>query len=99
MNERDRAEAVRLDALKDTGREIDGYERISARIAKNPRATISLRLSVDDLREIEAAAGGNLSEFMRTAALEKARLLARGVSDSEVSAAMVALLSGQVSRA
>lgn len=66
----------RLEALKDTGRELDGFERVEARTSKSPRAVFSLRIGGDELEEIEAAAiaiDQNIGEFIRQAALLRAR--------------------------
>lgn len=70
------AEIARLDALKDTGHELDGAVRIDAMASKAPRDVFSLRISSDELTELAAAArarGQNLSEFIRNAALRDAR--------------------------
>jgi len=48
--------------------------RIRAR--RGPSTVFQMRIAPDELEEITRAANGNVSEFMRTAALEKARHMA-----------------------
>src|SRR4051794_34171332 len=70
------AEIARLDALKDTGHELDGAVRADGVISKAPRDVFSLRISAAELTEVMTAAqarGQNLSEFIRNAALHEAR--------------------------
>jgi uncharacterized protein (DUF1778 family) len=67
------------DSLKDSGHELDGLVEVKAKISKNPRDVISLRVAREELREIEggaAAANENVSQFIRDAALARARLVA-----------------------
>ena len=74
--------AEELDALKDSGHELDGFTPIRARVAKAPRSVVSLRMSPQELHEIIAAADvldRNVSEFIREAALKEARLAQAGI--------------------
>src|SRR5688572_5831521 len=92
--------AAAWDRLKDSGHEGDHLVPIKATAAKNPRDVVSLRLGREELREIEraaASANANVSEFIRTAALDKARILA-GTSD-EASSPAVKLLEARLRRA
>jgi hypothetical protein len=70
------AEIARLDALQDTGHELDGAIRVEVVTPKSARDVFSLRISAAELTEVAAAArsrGQNLSEFIRNAALKEAR--------------------------
>lgn len=61
-----------LDSLKDSGRELDGFERVEARVSRAPRAVFSLRIGPQELEAIETAASlvdENIGEFIRRAAL------------------------------
>ena len=80
-----RAAAEEMDALKDTGRELDGLVRVNARVSKNPRDVVSVRMSPDELGEIAAAAAAidqNVSEFIREAALKQAKDVMAGASQA-----------------
>ena len=80
-----RAAAAEMDALKDTGRELDGLVRVNARVSKNPRDVVSVRMSPDELSEITAAAGAidkNVSEFIREAALKQAKQVRAGADQA-----------------
>src|SRR5690606_5498853 len=68
--------AEEMDALKDSGHELDGLTRVTARVSRNPRDVVSVRMGAEELSEIVAAAGAveqNVSEFIRKAALRRAR--------------------------
>jgi hypothetical protein len=81
--------AEEFDTKKDTGHELDGFELVTATVAKNPRHVVSTRLASAELREIEDAAeaiGENVSEFIRSAALERARTRRQANLESFVSA-------------
>lgn len=70
------AEIARLDALKDTGHELDGAVRVKATFGNSQRGVFSLRIGSDELTEIIHAAkarGQNVSDFIRTVALREAR--------------------------
>ena len=73
-NRTEAATRSRIDELKDTGREFDGLEPVRGRVAKEVRSVVSLRLSASEFAEISEVAGKNVSDFIRRAALEKARL-------------------------
>jgi len=77
MNDRYRQAAEEMDALKDTGREMEGLgDPVPARVKKNADSVFSLRLSKDDLKELQEAAqrkGLKVSEVIRRGALEYAR--------------------------
>lgn len=63
--------AAEVDALKDSGEELVGLRRVRARVAKEPRAVVSLRLSPEELNRFTSAAaerGMTFSDFMRSAA-------------------------------
>jgi len=80
-----RAAAEEMDALKDSGREMDGLVRVDAIVSKNPRAVVSVRMSPDELGEIAASAGAidqNVSEFIREAALSRARDVKAGADQA-----------------
>ena len=80
-----RAAAEEMDALKDTGRELEGLVRVNARVSKNPRDVVSVRMSPDELSEIAAAAGAieqNVSEFIREAAMKQAREVKAGANQA-----------------
>jgi hypothetical protein len=53
------------------------------RARRGPSTLFQMRIAPEELEEIAAAAGGNISEFVRTAALEKARRMTEGVQLSE----------------
>jgi len=77
---RDAEKTIRdnLEARKGSGHELDGFTRIEAKVSSKPRAVFSLRIGADELEEIEAAAGAggqNIGEFIREAALLRARLV------------------------
>lgn len=77
--------ARELDALKDSGHELDGFIRVPARVSKTPRAVVSFRLSPSELQEVIEAAGvldRNVSEFIREAALKEARQIRAGVEEA-----------------
>lgn len=64
------------EAVKDTERELEGLVPVKARVAKNPRAVYSVRLSFPELTEISEAAKQNdltVSDFMRQASLAAAK--------------------------
>ena len=86
MNQNDLEQLRReLDALKDSGHELDGFVRVQARIAKTPRAVISFRAAGSELQEMADAAKAldrNLSEFIREAALKEARQVRAGISEA-----------------
>jgi uncharacterized protein (DUF1778 family) len=74
-----------MDTLKDSGREMDGLVRVSAKVSKNPRAVVSVRMSPDELSEISKGAGAideNVSEFIREAALRRARDVMAGADQA-----------------
>ena len=77
MNNRYRKAAEEMDALKDSGRELEGLgDPVPALVKKNTDSVFSLRLSKDDLRELQEAAqrkGLKISEVIRRGALEYAR--------------------------
>jgi hypothetical protein len=79
----EREEIIRdLESRKDTGRELEGFVPVRARIRPGPRAVVSIRLTSAELREIVAAAEvleRNTSEFIREAALKEARLARAGI--------------------
>jgi uncharacterized protein (DUF1778 family) len=84
IEERDRLRQE-LDALKDTGHELDGFTRVQARISKTPRAVISFRAADSELQEMVDAAKAldrNLSEFIREAALKEARQVRAGINEA-----------------
>jgi hypothetical protein len=74
---KEKEELIReLDSRKDSGLEFEGFVPVKARVNKNPRAVMSLRMSSEELREISEAArvyGQNMSEFVREAAVRAAR--------------------------
>jgi uncharacterized protein (DUF1778 family) len=64
--------ADEIDELKDSGRELEGLRPIRARVAKNPRAVLSFRVTPGELQSITLAAkarGMNVSDFVRAATL------------------------------
>lgn len=72
----DKKLAEEIDKLKGTGHELDGYVPVEGPTVKNPRAVLSIRMGNDELDQIEAKAneiGVNVSEFIRTAALQRAQ--------------------------
>ena len=80
-----RKAAEEMDALKDTGREFEGLVRVNAKVAKNPRAVVSVRMSPEELKEITTAAGAidqNVSEFIREAALRRAAEVKTGADQA-----------------
>ena len=83
MNKSERELREELDRLKDTDRELEGFVRIEGQSSKSPRAVLSLRMGSHELTEVEAAAaalGINVSEFIRGAALMRARDVNDGAS-------------------
>jgi uncharacterized protein (DUF1778 family) len=71
-----------MDALKDTGRELDGATEIRARVSKTPRAVFTLRLGADELDAIAAAARAldqPVGDFIRRAAVQEARQVKSGI--------------------
>lgn len=80
-----RLAAAEMDALRHTGQELDGLVRVNARVAKNPRAVVSVRMSPEELSEIVSAAGAidqNVSEFIREAALKQALAVKTGADQA-----------------
>jgi uncharacterized protein (DUF1778 family) len=74
-----------MDALKDSGREMDGLVRVNAKVSKNPRAVVSVRMSPEELSEISKGAGAideSVSEFIREAALRRARDVMAGADQA-----------------
>ena len=70
--------------------------RIRAR--RGPSTVFQMRIAPEELEEIARAAGGNVSEFVRTAALEKARNQTRkgaGRKDTESKVVRVQLSVGE----
>ena len=68
--------AAEFDRLFAEGKEMEGFERVTARVSKDPRAVFSIRLRSKELSEIAKAAEANsltISEFMRQASLSAAR--------------------------
>ena len=68
--------AREMDALKDTDEEIEGLVPVKAKVAKEPRAVFSVRLSGAEMVELSEAATVSkvaIGDFMRTAALAAAR--------------------------
>jgi hypothetical protein len=75
MQETDEEIRAYYEKLRAEGRELEGLVPVKARVAKNPRAVYSVRLSFAELSEIESAAkkhGLSISEFMRQASLAAA---------------------------
>jgi uncharacterized protein (DUF1778 family) len=84
--------AREIDELKDSGRELDGYIPVKARVSETPRAVFSLRLAPGELAEISKAAQerrSSVGDFVRSAALAAAR----GDIQTEVSATIHELRS------
>jgi hypothetical protein len=77
--------AQELDALQNSGHELDGFTAVRARVSKMPRAVISLRVRASELKEITTAAEvleRNVSEFIREAALKEARQIRAGINEA-----------------
>ena len=76
MNRKEmRALAEEIDRLEDSGHELDGFERIEAKVATNPGAYVRLHMSGKDISAIANAAreaGEDVNDFMRKAALTRA---------------------------
>src|SRR4051794_19941283 len=71
-----KAAATEMERTLDGGLDPARLKRVTAKVAKNRTDLVALRLRSDELAEIDRAAtanGQNLSEFMREAALDKAR--------------------------
>src|SRR5712691_7250562 len=71
-----KALANEIDLLKDSGHEFDGLVRVNAKVAKNPRSILTFEMSMKEHVEIERAAtaiGMRVDEFIREAALNRAR--------------------------
>jgi uncharacterized protein (DUF1778 family) len=87
-----------LDSLKDTDRELEGFQRIESQSKPTPRAVFSMRIGRNELEEIEAAShlvGKNMGEFIRDAALQHARLVVGGSKAiAEINLAARALIDG-----
>jgi uncharacterized protein (DUF1778 family) len=67
--------AREYDAMKEAGTELDNLVPVKARVAKEPRAVFSVRMTPAELNIIESAAkkrGISISELIRTAALAAA---------------------------
>jgi uncharacterized protein (DUF1778 family) len=78
-------EIAELESRKDTDRELEGFVPVKARISKNLRSMVSIRMSPSELSEIVAAAGvvdQNVSEFIREMALKGARQVRAGVEEA-----------------
>jgi hypothetical protein len=79
QNEVDGLPKEQLGRYFDEHRKDDSLWKRKGRRVKKPRgeqnrtAVFQLRLSPDELEEISSAAGGNVSDFVRTAALDRAR--------------------------
>jgi Ribonuclease G/E len=66
--------AEEIDQLKDSGHELDGFERVNAKVAKSPGAVVILEMSGKDISAISVAAreaGEDVNDFMRKAALSR----------------------------
>jgi hypothetical protein len=69
-----RALAEEVDKLKDSGHELDGFERIEAEVARNPGAYVTLHMGGKDISAISVAAreaGEDVNDFMLKAALAR----------------------------
>jgi mobilization protein NikA len=80
-----KAAAEEMDALKDSGREMEGLVRVNAKVSKHPRDVVSVRMAPEELSEISSAAGAieqNVSEFIREAALKQARDVRAGADQA-----------------
>jgi hypothetical protein len=67
--------AEEMDALKDSGHEMDGLVEVKAVVAAEPGEVVLLRLKSRELTLLESAAqqaGENVADFIRTAAIERA---------------------------
>jgi hypothetical protein len=64
-----------LEALKGSDRELEGLEPVPGKVARERRDVVPIRLAPSELDLISRAAGGNVSAFIRTAAIEKAETL------------------------
>lgn len=76
MTETDEEIALYYERLRAEGRELEGLVPRKARVAKNPRAVFSVRLSHQELTEIVKAARERsltVSDFMRQASLAAAK--------------------------
>jgi hypothetical protein len=77
VNDRNKDAAAEEDALEGTGREMEGLEGpVPAIVKKNADFVYSLRLTGDDLAELQRAAarkGMKISQVIRNGALEYAR--------------------------
>jgi hypothetical protein len=78
MKYRDKYEqaALEMDALKDTGHELDGLTPITMTVDPNFGITFSVRFTQDEMDTLHAAAnatGMKLSEIIRAGALKEAR--------------------------
>jgi uncharacterized protein (DUF1778 family) len=76
MTETDEEIIRYYDRLRAEGRELEGLVPVKARVAKNPRAVYSVRMSSAELTEISEAAKQNdmtVSDFMRQASLAAAK--------------------------
>jgi len=75
MNRKEmRALAEEIDKLEDSGHELDGFERIEAKVSKNPGAYVTLQMSGKDISVISNAAreaGEDVNAFMLKAALNR----------------------------
>jgi hypothetical protein len=70
--------AEEIDQLEDSGHELDGFTRVEGRIAADLKALVTLEMPHTDIAEISVAAheaGESVNDFMREAALERARSL------------------------
>jgi hypothetical protein len=75
-NEHESGQRQELEALKGSGRELDGFARVEAKVSKAPRAVFSLRLGAGEMVEIQNAAAlldETVGEFVRRAALLRSR--------------------------
>jgi hypothetical protein len=71
-----RLAAEEMDALKDSGREFEGLERVNAKVSKTPRDVIVLEMSSAEFSEVVEAARNldqPVDDFIRSAAVAKAR--------------------------
>ena len=71
-----KAAAKEMDRAVEEGFDPSTLPRVTAHVSKNRTDLVALRLRSDELVEIDnaaAARGQNLSEFMRDAALDRAR--------------------------
>ena len=86
MNSKEREQLRReLDALEGTGRELDGFTRVRARITKTGQDQVLFSLPPSEFQEIVEAAQAldrNVSEFIREAALKEARQVRAGINEA-----------------